>query len=329
MPNPLQSADESTIKHISFGRRSLLKSAIVGSLPLLAASPVLAAQEPLDKIPSLRQNRIGVSTYSFWRFRDDSKVSVEKSIDLAAEMGFDGVEILHMQMDEETNGYLQKLKQRAFRQGLDLCGFSTHQGFVSPDKVVRQKNVEHTQKCIELAYRLGIPTIRVNTGRWGTSQTFDELMKNKGIEPRLEGYTDEDGFRWVIDCFEQCLKKAEDCGVVMGLENHWGLGRTAEGVLHIVEAIDSPWLQVTLDTGNFLENPYQQMAQLAPKAVLVQAKTYFGGGTWYTLDLDYARIARLLSEHKYRGYISLEFEGKEEYQTAIPKSLELLRKAFG
>ena len=30
----------------------------------------------------------------------------------------------------------------------------------------------------------------------------------------------------------------------------------------------------------------------------------------------------------YGGYISLEFEGKEEHSTAIPKSLELLRKAF-
>jgi sugar phosphate isomerase/epimerase len=85
---------------------------------------------------------------------------------------------------------------------------------------------------------------------------------------------------------------------------------------------------VTLDTGNFLENPYEQMAKLAPKAVLVQAKTYYGGGTWYTLELDYPRIAKLLKEHHYQGYVSLEFEGQEGYQTAIPKSLDLLRKAF-
>lgn len=320
--NPIQSSASSN-------RRVFLQTALAGSVPLIALANNIRGDETQQKTATQRRNPIAVSTYSFWRFRDDSKLSIAKCIDSAAEMGFDGVEILHMQMEEESNGYLQKLKQRAFRNGLDLCGFSTHQGFVSPDKDVRQKNIEHTKRCIELAYRLGIPTIRVNTGRWGTSKNFDELMKNKGIEPRLKGYTDEDGFRWVIDSFEQCLKKAEECGVVMGLENHWGLGRTADGVLKIVNEINSPWLQVTLDTGNFLENPYQQMTQLAPKAVFVQAKTYFGGGTWYTLDLDYPRIAQILKDHKYKGYVSLEFEGKEDYQTAIPKSLELLRKSFG
>ncbi len=67
---------------------------------------------------------------------------------------------------------------------------------------------------------------------------------------------------------------------------------------------------------------------MAPRTVLVQAKTYYGGGQWYTLDLDYPRIGKILNEHGYRGWISLEFEGMEDYRTAIPKSLELLRRSF-
>ena len=63
---------------------------------------------------------------------------------------------------------------------------------LSPDAAVRQKNIDHTIHTIELAYALGIPTIRVNTGRWGTSKDFDELMANRGIEPRLPGHTDDD-----------------------------------------------------------------------------------------------------------------------------------------
>jgi sugar phosphate isomerase/epimerase len=281
-----------------------------------------------DPSPRRRPNRIAASTYSFWRFRDDSRLPIESCIDLSAEMGFDAVEILHIQMQDESHGYLQSLKRRAFLNGLDLCGFSTHQGFVSPDEAVRRKNIEHTVHCIELAHALGIPTIRVNTGRWGTTKSFDELMKNRGVEPRLEGYTDEDGFGWVIASLEQCLPRAEELGVVLGLENHWGLGRTAAGVLKIVKAIDSPWLKVTMDTGNFFDDLYEQLAQLAPETVYVQAKTYFGGGTWYTLDIDYDRVAAILREHGYGGYISLEFEGQEDYRTAIPKSLELLRKAI-
>ena len=60
----------------------------------------------------------------------------------------------------------------------------------------------------------------------------------------------------------------------------------------------------------------------------MQTKTYYGGGEWYTLDLDYKRIAQLLHRHNYRGWISLEFEGREDYQTAVPKSLAMLRDAF-
>ncbi len=309
---------------MTLNRRNFLTGAVGTALAATAASSKADEASRRTKRP----NRIGVSTYSFWQFRPDGLRDIEKCIDLAADMGFDGVEILHVQMPDESNAYLQKLKQRAFRNGLDLCGFSTHQTFLSPKKEERQKNVDLTRHCIELAYRLGIPTMRVNTGRWGTSKDFDELMKNRGIEPTLKGYTDEDGFGWVIDGLSQCLKKAEECGVVLGLENHWGLGRTPEGVLRVVDAIHSPWLQVTLDTGNFLEDPYSKLEKLAPKAVLVQAKTYYGGGVWYSLDLDYERIATMLHKHGYRGYISLEFEGKEDPRTGVPKSLALLRKAF-
>ena len=275
----------------------------------------------------MRSLRVGVSTYSFWHFKGD-RVPIEHCIDRAADIGFDGVEILHQQMRGEENGYLQELKRRAFTQGLDLMGFSTHQGFVSPDKQVRQKNIDHTLRCIDLAFRLGIPTLRVNTGRWGTTASFDELMANRGIEPNLEGHSDDEGFAWVIDGLQQCIPQAEQAGVTMGLENHWGLGRTAEGVMRVVDAIGSPWLKVTLDTGNFLENMYEQMQRLAPHAVLIQAKTYFGGGEWYTLEIDYPRVFRILRDANYRGYVSLEFEGKEDAQTGVAKSLSLLRQAM-
>jgi L-ribulose-5-phosphate 3-epimerase len=243
-------------------------------------------------------------------------------------MGFEGVEILHQMMPSEENAYCQQLKHRAFVNGVSLMGLSIHQGFVSPDPAVRQKNIDHTLKCIELAYRMGIPTLRLNTGRWGTIKDFDALMANRGIEPVLEGCTDEQGFAWCIEAIERLVPKAQECGVCMGLENHWGLGRTAAGVMRIVEAVNSPWLQVTADTGNFLDDQYAQFEQLAPKAVLVQAKTYFGGGEWYTLEIDYERIAKILRAAGYRGWISLEYEGKGDPNVDVPRSLELFRRVF-
>jgi sugar phosphate isomerase/epimerase len=317
--------DRRTFLSRSAGTLSGVALAGAATASARAADP---SPRPAATRPASRPNRIAVSTYSFWRFRPDSKLSIERCIDEAAAMGFDGVEILHRQMEGEENAYLQRLKQRALLNGVDLCGFSIHQGFVYREKEARQKNVDHTLHCIDLAYRLGIPTIRVNTGRWNTTRSFDELMANRGVEPRLEGVSDDEAFGWVIDSLKRCLDKAADCGVTLGLENHWGLGLTPEGVMRIVNAVDSPWLQVTTDTGNFLEDPYDRLEMMAPKTCFVQAKTYFGGGLWYTLDLDYPRIAKMLRKHNYRGYVSLEFEGKEDWRTAIPKSLDLLRKAF-
>lgn len=307
-------------------RRNVLQSA--AAAVTAAAFHPSASSTQTEPSAAPRRTRFAVSSYSFWQFKNQDLRSIETCINLAAEWGFDGVEILEMQMEQTDNATLQRLKQRAFVNGLDLCGFSTHQGWVSPNADVRQQNTDKTIRSIELAYKLGIPTMRVNTGRWGTSGNFDELMANRGIEPVLDGHTEDEGFKWVIQGLTDCLPTAEKCGVTLGLENHWGLGRTPEGVMRIVNAINSPWLKTTLDTGNFLEDPYDRLELMADTAVLVQAKTYYGGGMWYTLDLDYPRIAKLLSKHNYRGYISLEFEGKENPLTAIPKSLGMLQQAF-
>ena len=317
-------------------RRSLIKSVAAAAI----GAPLVSFNKPESSnnlsLKKIKHNPIGVSTYSFWQF-NGQETPIEYCIDKASEFGFDGIELLLIQMESEKNNYLQRLKKRAFDSGLDIMGLSTHQSFVSPDASKRKENIELTKHQIEVAYSLGIPTIRINTGRWGTTKPigdkseFDVLMDNKGVESIIDGYTEEEGFKWVIDSIEQCIPTAEKCGVVLGLENHWGLGLTSKGVMKIVNAIDSPWLSVTLDTGNFFDNREEQLADLAPHTCLIQAKTYYGGAKWPAFDqinIDYKSIGELMRKNNYKGYISLEFEGNEDANIAVPKSLELLRNSF-
>jgi sugar phosphate isomerase/epimerase len=300
-------------------RRGLLAgSAATASLPSLAAQAAPAARRRLP---------IGVSTYSYWHLRGP-KYPIEKVIDDAARLGFDGVEILHRQMQDESLGYMNGLRRRAFTLGLDLYMLSIHQNFVSPNAEERRKNIEHTKHCVDLASQMGIPAIRLNSGRWNTIRSFDDLMKVKGIEPPLEGYTDNDAFQWCIDSIQQCLPHAEKAAVVLALENHWGLTTDPKNVLRIWKAVNSPWLGINMDTGNYPGDPYPGIELLAPHATIVQAKTYHGGGVWYTLDLDYSRIGSILRKHNFNGWISLEMEGNEDAATAVPKSLATLRRAF-
>jgi sugar phosphate isomerase/epimerase len=325
-------------------RRSFLAtSACVGAtLGLGARSNAMPQETKADTHAHAHKRiKIGVATYSYWHFMGE-KAPIESIIDKAGDMGVEALDLLHRQMDipekdpltPAHRARLQKLKRHAFRNGVTMVCFSTHQTFLSPDPAKVTENVEHTKKCIEICYELGIPCMRVNTGRWGTIDDFDELMKHKGVEPMLPGHNEEEAFKWVIDGIERCLDKAAQCGVILALENHWGLARTPEGQMRILNSIDSPWFGALMDTGNFLEAPYKEAAynslkMIAPKTVYVQAKTYYGGGVWYELDIDYERVARILKDAGYSGYCCLEFEGKEDPDIAVPRSIALLRKTIG
>ncbi|WP_395618093.1 sugar phosphate isomerase/epimerase family protein [Aquirufa sp.] len=304
-------------------RRDFIQSSLLaGGLSGIPSSQAIPAKPSLQ--PSIK---LSVSSYSYWHFKGD-KFPIEKVIDDAAALGLEGIDVLHRQMESEDNAYLQKLKKHAFVNGIAMTCLSIHQGFVTPDKEELKKHVDHTNQCIELAYKMGIPCLRLNTGRWNTIKSFDDLMKNRGIEPILPGYTEDDGYKWCVDGIQQCLKKAEECGVLLALENHWGLGSTPEGMIRIQDTVNSPWLGLLMDTGNFLEDPYDKLKMIAPRASFVQAKTYYGGGEWYSLELDYDRIVKILKDVNYHGYISIEFEGKEDAKSGVRKSVELLRKAL-
>ena len=310
-------------------RREFLFAAGVAAVAPVKTPPV----EPPPRFK--KRVKLSISTYSYWHF-EEKKFPIETVIERAAEFGVEGVDVLHRQMeiaeknplDAAGRAYCRKLKRLAFRNGIDLVCLSTHQSFVSPDPKVRQANVEHTLRCLEVADALGTSSIRINAGRWNTVPDFDEFMKKRGLEPPLAGHTEDEAFDWAIDGLGKCLKRAEELGIVLALENHWGLARSPEGLLRLLAAFNSPFIGALMDTGNFLEDPYDKLKQIAPKTVFVQAKTYYGGGLWYTLDLDYLRIARILADAGYSGYVSLEMEGKEHADTAVPKSLSVLRKCF-
>jgi len=292
-----------------------------------AAGFALASGNEATAASAAPAPRFAVSTYSYWHFKRE-KYPVDKVIDHAAQLGFSGVEVLHRQMTDESPAYLNLLKRKAFEHGIALTMFSIHQDFVSPWADERNMEIRHTQYGIEMAARMGIPAVRINSGRWRTIRLFDDLMKAKGDEPPIPGYNEKDAIDWCIESMSACLATAAKEGVTMMLENHWGITTRTENLFRIIDGVNSPWLGINLDIGNFPVDPYPEIEKIAPRAGVVHFKTYFGGGEYYTLDLDYKRIAGILRQAKYKGYISLEMEGKEAPETAVPKSLEIMRAAF-
>lgn len=298
-------------------RRRLLQAGGVAALSSACAA----------RAPARQKIRLAVSTYSYWHFAAE-KYPIGKVIDHAAELGFEGVEILHRQMESESAEYMNELKRRAWESGLSLPMLSIHQDFVDPSETKRQEAIDHTKHCIDLAHQMGIPSIRLNTGRWGTIRSFDELMTANGREPTIEGFTDDDAIGWCVDSIRTCLPHAAQAGVVMALENHWGLSTNVDVLLRIHREVGDPWLGINMDTGNYVGDPYPQMEKLAPHASIVQAKTYQGGGVWYTLDLDYHRISGILHAAGFNGWVSLEMEGNAPAEEAVAQSYRVLREAL-
>ena len=190
---------------MSFTRRQAIH---MGAAAAIAPVRALAAGQGAPAPAARPRIRLAVSTYSYWHFKTE-KFPIERVIEHAAALGFDGVEILHRGMASEEPAYLNGLKKLAFRHGIALPMLSIHQDFVSPDAAERQKDIAHTKHCIDLAVRLGIPAIRLNSGRWNTIASFDDLMKVKGDEPPIAGHTEDEAIQWCVDAIQECLPAAE------------------------------------------------------------------------------------------------------------------------
>lgn len=272
--------------------------------------------------------RLGVSTYSYWHFKGP-KLPLKEYLRWAYDDGFEGVEVLVNHVEAKSKNYLKEIRRFAFEHSLKIYAVALHNNFVKPNPAERMAQVNYIVEWLNVAHGLGADIVRINSGRWGTVKSFDELMARRGIEPPLEGYSEDDAIEWVVECIYWCLDVAEDLGVILGLENHWGLTTRAETMLKILKRVDSKWFGAIMDTGNFIYDTYNELEAIAPYTVMVHAKTYFGGGVWYTLDLNYGRIFDILRRHGFRGWVSLEYEGREDCASGVKRSRELLSHVSG
>lgn len=278
--------------------------------------------------------KLATSSYSFHRFGEgpegDDKPSLRTMIERCAELGLDGIELLGVHIEDTSPEELSALRGFAAQKGVAIVAISAHHNFVNPDPVKRRDALDVLTKWVDVAHDLGAVAVRAFGGRWATRPVFADYMAAGGYEPPLEGYTDDDGFAWNAEAFKVASYYAGRKGVFLALENHWGFTGTAAGVKRILRDVDSPWLKVVLDTGNFNYSPdqYAEMAELVPHAIMVHAKTYFGGGLYYSASLDYRRIGRMLKDAGFRGYVSIEFEGKAHPDQGLKESVTMLRESF-
>jgi sugar phosphate isomerase/epimerase len=296
-----------------FNRRELLSWS--GSA-VAAGSALLAAPGPARAIPPVGRTRPGhlklsIAAYSYRQFlaAKPPKFDLFEFVNLAADMALDGVEpTAYYFPTDVTNDYLNQLKLHAFKLGVDISGTAVGNNFCLPPGPKRDEQIAYVKLWIDRAAELDAPVIRIFAGN----------------VPR--GSTEEQAVSWCIDGIRTVLPYAAKKGIVLALENHLGITTTPQQILKIVHAIDSPNFGVNLDTGNFRgSDPYAEIAELAPYSYNVQVKTEISrGGS--RAEADLSRIIGILRDARYSGYVVLEYEGREDPLTAIPRHTKTLRR---
>jgi sugar phosphate isomerase/epimerase len=296
----------------SFGsRRTFLAAAGAATAGALGHSAL--AIEPIRRTDRPKF-KFSLAAYSYRDLLtgDKPKLTLADFIDDCAKMELEGTELTSYYFPSDpTPEYLRQLKHQTFRLGLDITGSAVGNDFCHPAGAERENQIAKVKQWIDRCEIMGAPVIRIFSGQ---------------AKP---GQSESDAHRLAVAAIEQCCQYAGQHGIFLALENHGGLTTTVEGMHKLIDDIKSPWFGVNLDTGNFHSaDPYADLARIAPFAVNVQVKVSMHPAGGKEQPADFFRLAKLLTDSGYRGYIVLEYEEKEDPRQACPRHIDELRKAF-
>ena len=282
-------------------RRHFLKQAAL--LPAAAAGLTFlttARATPLPALPGSSPLKLSLNAYSFNGLLTDGLagkpggISLFDVLDFCVKHDFAAVDPTGYYFpgypEVPARDFVRKFKRYALRLGLGLSGTGIRNDFAQPDAEKRAADVKRAKAWIETAADLGAPVLRVFAGAvpQGYEQKWDEVAA------------------WMIDAIRECVAHGEKHGVVIGVQNHGDMLRSAAECLKVIKAVDSEWCGLIVDTGNMLTgDPYHDLAQVAPHAVNWQVKESVRG-TDPAFAADLPRLYQIIRESGYRGYVPIE-----------------------
>ena len=297
-------------------RRDFLAStavAAVGTAGSLATGRGAAA----SVVPGL-PGRIKTSCnlYSFNGPLTRGEMTLEQVIEYCASIGFDAVDPTGYYFTGypavPADDLVYRIKHLAFSLGLGISGTGVRNDFAVPDAAARDADVAHVARWVDVAAKLGAPVLRV----------FDGRVMPAGV-PKPEV------MHWIVDGIQRCVTAGEARGVMIVLQNHNDALKVAADYLEIRRRIPSPWFGLNVDIGSLrtTDDPYAEIAQLAPHAYTWQVKELvYRRGTEERVDL--AQIARILRDARYRGYVPIETLGPGDARQKVRAFLDAFRTAI-
>lgn len=300
-------------------RRTWMTGAL--GLGLAPFTDVFAVTEPYPR--SGKGLKVGLAAYSFrncFKFSrgkenpkfagEDKAMDMPAFIEYCAKYGVEGAELTSYFFPPDCDAsYFTDCRRIAHVNGVQISGTAVGNNFSHPkDAPERVEQIAYVKQWIDNAVLMGAPHIRVFAG-----------SHPKGVSP-------EDAEQNAIEALAESAVYAAEKGIFLGIENHDSI-TTADRLLRIVRGVDSPWVGVNLDSGNFIaEDVYAEMAASAPYAVNVQLKTEIKVGDGKEKSpADLERVVKILKDTGYAGYVVLEFEEETDPYEHVPPLLEKLQ----
>jgi sugar phosphate isomerase/epimerase len=297
---------------------SIHRRAFLGGL---AAMPFVARTAWTEAPPAGKQAglpalvKTSCNLYSFNEPLRSGASSLEQVFEYCAEVGFEAVDPTGYYFtgypappsDEE----IYRLKHRAFRLGLEISGTGVRNDFTLPEPARREAEIALVVRWIDVAAKLGAPVLRVFAGL--------------AVPP---GHTKDEATEWVVECLKTCAARGAERGVMIVLQNHDDVHKTAEETLDVRRRVGSEWLGLNVDIGSLRTgDPYVATARLAPFAYTWQVKeNVYRNGREEPTDLR--AIVRILRESRYRGYVPLETLGPGDPKIKVRRLLSAFREAL-
>ena len=296
-------------------RRFLTASALLPLAASIALPSARAAYTPIARHGGPRL-RTSLNAYSFSDLLIANAKDATKGLDLfgvcdfAAKLGFDAVDLTgyffvgHPQAPESR--YLMRLKRHAFDLGLDISGTGVRNDFTAADPAVRAEGVARIKTWIEVAARLGAPTIRVFADCQAPFKTWQQASSNAPRE-KVEA--------WMADAIRECAVHGEKFGIIVAVQNHGDFIATGAEHLSLLNRVDHAWCAALVDTGKYLSaDPYADIAIMAPYAVNWQIKETMQS-TLKSPRVDMAKLVTIIRQSGYRGYVPIETlsMGRKDY----------------
>jgi L-ribulose-5-phosphate 3-epimerase len=270
-------------------------------LQALAAGTTLPALAPLVQAQPKPVFDISLAQWSLNRmFFDKELDALDFPAFARSEFDIGAVEYVNQFfMDKaEDSAWLAQLQQRCSDNGVQsvllMCDREGNLG--DPDAAARTQAVENHYKWANAAQFLGCHSIRVNAQSAGS---WDEQLKLAA-----------DGLRQLSDY-------AGTLGLNVIVENHGGLSSNGKWLSAVMREVALPNCGTLPDFGNFRITPeerydnYLGVEELMPFAKGVSAKSYGFDAAGNESSMDYQRLLTIVLDAGYRGYIGVEWEGRE------------------